>query len=85
MCGSEIDIVQETTASSYCTREIGQIVLYKKDQPDCIVHGLWCEEGKRKKRGSPMHLRSKVKSEHNKQAIVVTMVSVDFEVSSVNT
>ena len=40
MCGSEIDIVQENTTSSYRVKE---------DQPDCIVHGLRCEEGKRKK------------------------------------
>ena len=56
MCGSEIDIVQENATSSYHT---------KKDRPDRIVHGLWCEEGKERKRGSPMYLRSKVKSERN--------------------
>ena len=56
MCGSEIDIVQENATSLYCT---------KKDRPDHIVHGLQCEEGKERKRGSPMYLCSKVKSKRN--------------------
>ena len=56
MCGSEIDLVQENATSLYRT---------KKDRPDCIVHGLWCEEGKERKQGSLMYLHSKVKSEHN--------------------
>ena len=40
MCGSKIDIVPENATSSYRAR---------KDRPDCIVHGLQCEEGKKKK------------------------------------
>ena len=56
MCGSEIDIVQENATSLYRT---------KKDRPDCIIHGLRCEEGKERKRGSPMYLHSKVKSKCN--------------------
>ena len=38
MHGSEIDIVHENIARSYCTREHSQIVLYTRTQPDHIVH-----------------------------------------------
>ena len=71
MSGSEIDIVQELLCH---TRKRLQIVSYKKAAPDCIVHGngtrlyhTWASMkgvGKRK-RGSPMYLRSRVKSECN--------------------
>ena len=50
------NIVQENATSLYRT---------KKDRPDCIIHGLQCEEGKERKQGSPMYLCSKVKSECN--------------------
>ena len=58
MCGSEIDIIQRIT---------NKIVSYKQESPDHIVHGLRCMEEKGKKRGSPMYLCGKVKSEHNKE------------------
>ena len=59
MCGSEIDIVHERTARSYCTKKDCQIVSYEEEPPDRIVHGLWCKEERKCERGSPMYLRVK--------------------------
>ena len=70
MRGSEIDIVQRRTTSLYRTQEDRQIISYKRELPDCIVHGLQCEEGKKRKRGSPMYLRSEVKSERNMASLL---------------
>ena len=72
MCGSEIDIVHSNVARSYRTQEQDQILSYMGTRPDRIIHGLrWRERKRKKKRGSPMRLRSKVKSEHNTVGIPV--------------
>ena len=56
MCGSEIDIVQRTPLIHIVPRKIDQIVSYM---------GFSEGKGRKGKQGSPMYLRSKVKSKHN--------------------
>ena len=56
MCGSEIDIVHRTPLIRIVPRKIDQIVSYM---------GFGERKGRKEKQGSPMYLRSKVKSDRN--------------------
>ena len=51
-------IIHQNVARLYRTPECGQIVSYTRPRLDCIVHGLQWREGRKRKRGSPMYLRS---------------------------
>ena len=44
MCGLEIDIVHKRASRLYCTWEGRQIISYKQELRDRIVHGLRCKE-----------------------------------------
>ena len=48
MRGSEIDIVQERVENSYRIKKDREIVSYKREPLDHIVHGLQCKEEKKK-------------------------------------
>ena len=56
MCGSEIDIVHRMLLICIVPRKIDQIVSYM---------GFGERKGRKEKRGSPMYLHSKVKSDCN--------------------